>query len=1061
MKKIISTVLFSFFIISAFSQATYYWTGGLNASWLGANSWNTTLGGGGTARTAPNVTDILIFDGSNIGAGATGNIGVTLIQPETIASLRIQNGATVSFNSGIAGTSLSANISRVAPVLYGPTGNTTAVLSNIVGMTSTAGILPGAIITVASASSLPQAISVVTNVVANTSITLTQTASTTTSGTASITISQPLNFSASPAVALNVGDFVYTGTTSNIEQITSTVDGANVFTTTGTAAIAAAAGFKANPLVLTSTTKALSVASGCQLTINSTTAFILKLAAGAVGTVDGTIISSSGSGTTRIIVDADGTASLTFKNGSTLDGGAVSSIFGAVANINNNNVIFQSGSQVIYRASVGTNGIFGAMYPASVIKFQKGSTFAWNGSATGFSNGTNRELPNVKINVSISSFGPQVIDTLTIPLGISVSTGSGNSMLLKGDFINEGTFNFSATNNGLNFIFAGSVPQRILLRGASGGGSTTYNLATPPASGGCFQKFVVAANSTLTLHPSNDTLRTYAAASIYGTLNFGSNIIKNTSTNFANFFSPKPLNTPVGSTTLVVDVNNSYNIVVNGSLTTFLPGMILNGPGVPANTVIANTATGNIIYLSNPVTLAAGATVTSSVNPIGATITTANTGGLGASYTTPGASAAYAMTSPGANYRFDGATTTPFPSTITTVQTNNLTLAADISSNVNNLNINGTLDLGGNTLTVPVADTVRILSGNAIAGSSATKFISLGVNAATGGKGFLRIGNIAATTLFPIGSNGNYLPVTITPAAASEDYTVSVFNGITADGTPNGTPFTTTQKAKVIDAVWTLNNNFTPTGNATIQVGWPTTLKGSNFAGFTNQIGIALYNTTWGSPTGTGNNSANTATASYNTFGTFGVGQLGAALPVKFSSIVASLVKNNQIKIIWQTATEINVDKYFIEASTNGILFSEKGAVTASNDIVYNFVDVSPAQGLNFYRIKAIDKDGTVTISNTVLVSSSNIATALVQVYPNPVTNNTLNINFSNIQSGDYSLTIVNNIGQVILNKNINLNTSSSFVYSVVLPNAILPGLYHLKIKGTAAQFVNDIIIKQ
>ena len=1058
MKKIISTALLSFLAVTAFSQATYYWTGGLNASWIGANSWNTTLGGGGTARTAPNVADILIFDGSNIGAGATGNIGVTLVQPETIASLRVQNGATVSFNSAVAGTSLSANISRAAPVVYGAGGNTTTALSTTVGMTSTSGILPGAIIITAGASSLPQQISVVTNVVANTSITITQTALNTTNGTAALTISQPLNFSAAPAVTLNIGDFVYTGTNANVEQITSIVDGTNVFTTTGTAAITAAAGFKANPLVLTSTTNALSVASGSQLTISSTTVLVIKLAAGAIGTVDGTLISGAGNQSGRIIVDADGTASLTFKSGSTLNSGAVSAFFGAVPNSNNNNVTFQPLSQVIYGGSAGTNGIFGAMYPASVVKFLRGSTFAWNGSGTGFSVGTNRELPNLKININlVNNFGPQLIDTLIIPAGITVTSTSSASMALKGDFINEGTFTCASATAGLNLIFVGNMPQRVLLNGTLGGGTTNYT--TPSNTGGCFQKLIIAPNSTLTVQTTASDFNTYAATTVYGTVNFGTNVIKNVHTSINGAFVPKPFNTAVGSTTTIAAVSNSYNITLT-SATNFTQGMVLSGVGVPANTVITNTATGNNIYTSNPVTIAAGVTVTASVNPIGATVTTANTGGLAASYTLQGTSTYAIATSPGTNYRFDGATTTPFPSTLATVQTNNLSLASDVSSNVTTLNVNGTLDLGGNTLTIPIADTVRIISGNAIVGSSAAKFIALGVNTTSGSRGFLRIGNIATSTLFPIGCNGNYLPVTITPAAAGEDYTISAFNGITADGTPNGTPFTTTQKAKVVDAVWTLNNNFTPTGNATILVGWPVTLKGSSFVSFGNQIGIAQYNTIWGSSTGTGNNLANTATASYNTFGAFGVGQLGTSLPVKFSSISASLVKNNQIKINWQTTTEINVAKYLVEASTNGILFSEKGAVMASNAIFYNFVDVSPAQGLNFYRIKAIDNDGTVTLSTTVQVSNSNIATSLIQVYPNPVVNNTLNINFSNFQAGDYSLTILNNIGQIILNKKFNLNASSFSVYSVILPNVLSPGLYHLKINGADTQFVSNILLK-
>lgn len=1059
MKRIILFFILLFSAVFIKAQSTYYWTGGLSASWAASTSWNTTLGGGGTARTAPNVADVLIFDGSNIGAGATGNITVTLIQPETIASLRVQNGATVAFNSGIAGTSLSANISRAAPVVYGPAGNTTTITSNVVGMTSTTGINVGAIITAVGATSIPTAVNVVTAVAPNTSITVSQPATVTTTGTASFTISQPLNFSTSPAVVLSVGDFVYTGTASNIEQITSIVDGQNVFTTTGTAAITAAAGFKANPLILTSTTNALSVANGCTLTLSSSTAFILKLASGAKGSIDGTLTSASGNLNSRIIVDADGTASLTFKSGSILNGGAVPSLFGAVANANNNNVIFESGSIVNYSASVGTNGIFGAMYPASIVKFQKGSTFAWSGTATGFTSGTNRELPNLKFNVSVTSFGPPVVDTLIIPAGISVGTTSGSYMALKGDLINDGTLAFNSNLAGLNFLLVGTVPQRVLLNGTSGGGTVTYTTTTPN-TGGSFQKIIVAPNSVLNVQPSTVDFNTYGVTSVYGTLNFGTNVIKNVNTALTGAFSPKPSNTSVGSTTLVVAASNSYNLIVN-SLTGFVQGMILNGPGIPANTVIINTATGNIINTSNPVTLAAGSTITSSVNPVGGTVTTANTAGLAASYTIQGTSTFSLGSSPGANYRFDAATTTPFPSTLTSVNANNLTLAANVSSNVTVLSVNGTLDLGSNTLTVPVADTVKITSGNAVLGSSATKFISLGVNSTTGARGFLRMGNLATTTLFPIGCNGNYLPVTITPAASNEDYSIAAFNGATVDATPNGTAITAAQKATVVDAVWNITSNYTPTNNSSIQLGWPAILEGSSFTGYVNsEIGIAPFTTHWGVFAGSGNNTTNVATNSFNAFSSFSVGKVGLTLPVKFSNINASLQSNHQAKITWQIATEINVDRYIVEASKDGTSFTEKGSVKAIGINQYSFVDLSLFNGTNYYRIKAIDKSGAFILSSVVVLNTNKNAGEGFSIYPNPVKNNNMNIVLNESFAAKYSLLITDMAGKSVYTTSIN-HSGGMNAYSIPLPTNMSKGIYVVKLlSATGIVSTKNIIVE-
>ncbi|RYZ97758.1 MAG: hypothetical protein EOP47_20930, partial [Sphingobacteriaceae bacterium] len=104
MKRILLLVIFSCFAAVGFAQTTYYWVGGATASWGSAGSWNTTLGGGGANRATPNTSDILIFDGSNIGGGATGAVTSLPTGNEVIAKLILQNGATLNLGRTTAGT---------------------------------------------------------------------------------------------------------------------------------------------------------------------------------------------------------------------------------------------------------------------------------------------------------------------------------------------------------------------------------------------------------------------------------------------------------------------------------------------------------------------------------------------------------------------------------------------------------------------------------------------------------------------------------------------------------------------------------------------------------------------------------------------------------------------------------------------------------------------------------------------------------------------------------------------------------------------------------------------
>ena len=77
---------------------TYYWVGGTTAAALNApNVWSTTKGGTGILSFTPSATDVLIFDGKNLGGGITSGT-IQTWGPSTTTTLGqviLQNNATV------------------------------------------------------------------------------------------------------------------------------------------------------------------------------------------------------------------------------------------------------------------------------------------------------------------------------------------------------------------------------------------------------------------------------------------------------------------------------------------------------------------------------------------------------------------------------------------------------------------------------------------------------------------------------------------------------------------------------------------------------------------------------------------------------------------------------------------------------------------------------------------------------------------------------------------------------------------------------------------------------
>ncbi len=84
------------------------------------------------------------------------------------------------------------------------------------------------------------------------------------------------------------------------------------------------------------------------------------------------------------------------------------------------------------------------------------------------------------------------------------------------------------------------------------------------------------------------------------------------------------------------------------------------------------------------------------------------------------------------------------------------------------------------------------------------------------------------------------------------------------------------------------------------------------------------------------------------------------SLPVTLLNFTAK-AEGSKALLNWQTATEINNDRFEIERSADGINFIKIGQVAGagnSNSLLsYQYYDDQPMKGNNFYRLKQVDKD--------------------------------------------------------------------------------------------------------
>jgi hypothetical protein len=178
-------------------------------------------------------------------------------------------------------------------------------------------------------------------------------------------------------------------------------------------------------------------------------------------------------------------------------------------------------------------------------------------------------------------------------------------------------------------------------------------------------------------------------------------------------------------------------------------------------------------------------------------------------------------------------------------------------------------------------------------------------------------------------------------------------------------------------------------------------------------------------------------------------------LPVELIKFYTEII-NKKIKLDWSTSSEINNEKFIIERGGDGMNFKEIGSIQGAGfsykQMNYQYIDEKPILGVNYYRLKQVDKNGLFTYSEIRKVSLD--FSDAILVYPNPVKNSNLNLlvdhqyEVNNIELFDFQ-----NKRMVVEytqdNNRISLNTSNLF-----------PGVYFIKINMEGKMLIKRIIIQ-
>ncbi len=186
-----------------------------------------------------------------------------------------------------------------------------------------------------------------------------------------------------------------------------------------------------------------------------------------------------------------------------------------------------------------------------------------------------------------------------------------------------------------------------------------------------------------------------------------------------------------------------------------------------------------------------------------------------------------------------------------------------------------------------------------------------------------------------------------------------------------------------------------------------------------------------------------------------------AILPVKFTSISATVVSNTSSKISWTVGNEVNIDEYVVEASSNGVSFTAVGAVKASGNNTYSLVDNNASGTVVYYRVKSIDKGtGAISYSAVVSIALNAAKVASVNVYPNPVVGSELHLQTTNFKAGKLYVMLYDNQGKQIAQQALTYN-GGAMAQTLALSNTVKAGTYQLIVTDGISSITKTIFVVQ
>lgn len=180
-------------------------------------------------------------------------------------------------------------------------------------------------------------------------------------------------------------------------------------------------------------------------------------------------------------------------------------------------------------------------------------------------------------------------------------------------------------------------------------------------------------------------------------------------------------------------------------------------------------------------------------------------------------------------------------------------------------------------------------------------------------------------------------------------------------------------------------------------------------------------------------------------------------LPVTFTYVDLSSTNSNSVFVNWETASEINNEKFIIERSINTldweVVGETKGSQNSSSVLNYKWEDKSPYKDIaSYYRVKQVDFDGKFSYSEIKSITLEENKSIEFLVYPNPSVDNFITVDLLG-QSSLLSFQMYDKMGRLVTSLVNKTSIEGASTFNLDIKN-LTKGVYFLKVGNTVEKII-------